>query len=258
MEVNASSGRLLNVFVVDDEPGDLAVLAADLRALPEVGEVRSFSSYADAALPLLEVQPDVLFLDVEVPGKSGLEFLESVQRGVTFSFRVVFYSAHSRYMLQALRSAAFDFLLKPYKTAELRSVVARIASGVASESAMEGKFTLDTQARRKIAIQTVCELLLLTVEEVLFLQYGKSTRAWSVTLTNGMTHRLHQGTKAENLLALHPSLARINSGCIVNVAYLSAVENATLRCRFCPPYDHLEVYASRRYFSRLKEKFELL
>ncbi|MEE1270180.1 MAG: hypothetical protein U0K28_04050 [Prevotellamassilia sp.] len=46
--------------------------------------------------------------------------------------------------------------------------------------------------------------------------------------------------------------------CIININYLAAIENSTQRCRLCPPFDKLELTVSRRYFSKLKEQFELL
>ena len=48
--------------------------------------------------------------------------------------------------------------------------------------------------------------------------------------------------------------ATVNS----NINYLAAIENSTQRCRLCPPFDKLELTVSRRYFSKLKEQFELL
>lgn len=75
-----SANKKLVVFIVDDEPGPLQTLANDLKEMPEVGEVCTFSSYNDAVYPLITKQPDVVFLDVEVPGKSGLDFSETSVR----------------------------------------------------------------------------------------------------------------------------------------------------------------------------------
>ncbi len=257
-EMKETSGLIkLNVFVVDDESAALQQLVDDLRLLPEVDKVYAFSSYKDT-LSLLELQPDVLFLDVETPDRNGIDYVDMVQRRVAFPFHVVFYSAFSRYMLDAIRRSAFDFLLKPYKLDELHEIVKRLCRERFERPASACRMTVLLSPRRKIAVQTVRELLLLTVDDILLMRYDKSLRAWLITLTDDTTHRLHQGTKAEDLLAFHELLTRISSSCIVNVAYLSAVENSTLRCRMCAPFDGLELYASRRYFSRLKAKFELI
>lgn len=248
--------KRLTVFIVDDNPAALQTLADDLHAMPEVGRVFTFSTYAQATLPLLEKQPDVLFLDVEVPGCTGVEFLTSIKPRLTFSFKVVFYSAFSHYMIDAIRQSAADFLLKPYKPDELREVMDRLVRDLDKADGVPQLAAADLS--RRMAMQTISELLLISAEQILLLSYQSHCRSWQLTLTDRSTHLLKKGMTAENLLALHPNLARINNTCIINLAYLAAIENNTQRCRLCPPFEDMEVTASRRYFSKLKERFELL
>ena len=248
----------LTVFVVDDEAGPREALVADLKKHPCIGEVFAFSNYSDATLPLLEQQPDVLFLDVEVPGRTGLEFIDSLQDNLSFSFRVVFYTGFSHYMLDAIRRSAFDYLLKPYKEKELEEIIERLVMAHAAQGIGTNSADHRHGAPRKIAVQAISELLLLTVDEILYTEYHKTARNWRLILTNGTEHQLRKGTSAEDILKLHPALVRVSSSCIVNLNYLSAVENSTQRCRLCAPFDNQEIYASRRYFSKLKEKFEML
>lgn len=248
----------LTVFVVDDEAGPREALVADLKKHPCIGEIFAFSNYSDATLPLLEQQPDVLFLDVEVPGRTGLEFIDSLQGNLSFSFRVVFYTGFSHYMLDAIRRSAFDYLLKPYKEKELEEIIERLVMAHAAPGIGTNSADHRHGAPRKIAVQAISELLLLTVDEILYTEYHKTARNWRLILTNGTEHQLRKGTSAEDILKLHPALVRVSSSCIVNLNYLSAVENSTQRCRLCAPFDNQEIYASRRYFSKLKEKFEML
>ena len=253
----ATDRKLINAFIIDDCQSHAQNLYNDLREQPEIGNVKVFNSCSEAALPLLEYQPDVIFLDVEMPECSGIDFFDSISAKLNFPLRVVFYSAFSKYVLDALRHEAFDFLLKPYKMSELRTVIERLMKNDALVGAGDG-MQVKHPIERKMAVQTVSNLLLLTIEEVLHLQYSRTQRAWLITLTNGSTHRLHQNTKAEDILALHPSLARVSQGDIVNLTYLTAIENNTQRCRFCSPFEEIEIYASRRNFAKLKEKFELI
>ena len=245
----------LIAFVVDDNPTALETLANDLRNAPEFSAVFTFSNYADATLPMLEEQPDVLFMDVEVPGKSGLDFLQSICPRINFNFKVVFYSGYANYMIDAIRQSAFDFLLKPYKQSELRTIIDRLKSAVHNSVRTISNGNAST---RKLAMQTVSELLLITIEQVLMFAYVSDIRSWQLMLTDNSTHILKKGISASDLLALDSNLARISNTCIINLTYLSAIENNTQKCRFAPPFDNLRVVASRRYFSKLKERFELL
>ena len=247
----------LNAFIIDDCPTHAQNLYNDLCNQPEIENVKVFNSCSEATLPILEQQPDVIFLDIEMPECSGFDFFESIHSKLNFPLRVVFYSAFSKYVLDALRHEAFDFLLKPYKMSELRIIIDRLMANF-NQPALKGNFQSHLPVPKKMAVQTVSNLMLLTIEEVLHLQYSRPQRAWLITLTDGSTHRLHQNTTAEDLLALHPSLARVSQGDIVNLTYLTAIENNTQRCRFCPPFEEIEIYASRRNFAKLKEKFELI
>ena len=209
-------------FIVDDNPTALETLATDLRQQPEFAEVYTFASYAEATLPLLEKQPDVLFLDVEVPGKTGLEFLDSIRSKVTFTFKVVFYTGFSDYMIDAIRQSAFDYLLKPYKQSELRLIIDRMKQ---NENERVLQRIGGDAMQHKIAMQTVSELLLINLDD---------------------------------LANLSQAMVRISNTCIINLNYLAAVENNTQHCRLCPPFDDIEITASRRYFSKLKERLDLL
>ncbi len=251
-----SNNKGFTAFIVDDNPSALETLAHDLSEMPEFSSVHTFQSYTEATLPLIEIQPDVLFLDVEVPGKSGLEFLDSIRPKVNFSFRVVFYTAFSDYMINAIRLSAFDYLLKPYKRSELRVIVDRLVQDSHDKGSMK-RLMLDDMPH-KMAMQTVSELLLVMMEEVLLFSYNSGQRSWQLCLTDRSTHLLKKGVTADDLVALHPAFVRISNTCIVNLTYLAAVENNTQRCRLCPPYDDLDLMVSRRYFSKLKEKFDLL
>ena len=186
----------LTVFVVDDEAGPRESLVADLKKHPCIGEIFAFSNYSDATLPLLEQQPDVLFLDVEVPGRTGLEFIDSLQGNLSFSFRVVFYTGFSHYMLDAIRRSAFDYLLKPYKEKELEEIIERLVMAHAAPGIGANSADHRHGAPRKIAVQAISELLLLTVDEILYTEYHKTARNWRLILTNGSEHQLRKGTSA--------------------------------------------------------------
>lgn len=251
-----SEKKGLTLFIVDDNAMSLRTLADDLRLREDVKEVYTFSNYTDATLPLIEIQPDALFLDVEVPGKTGLEFLDSIRPRVNFSFKAIFYTAFSNYMIDAIRQQAFDFLLKPYKQSELNTVMERLVEQVPTTKQIKG-FGLDDTPQR-MAMQTMSELLLVSMEQTLMFEYQSDFRTWQLTLTDRSTHLLKKGVTADDLLALNPTYIRISNTCIINLTYLAAIENNSQRCRMCPPFDDIELTVSRRYYSKLKEKFELL
>lgn len=77
---------------------------------------------------IVELGPDVLFLDVEMPGLNGFQFLEKLG---SFKFQVIFTTAYDTYTLEALRLSAVDYLVKPIDEDELHTAIFRLKKRVA-------------------------------------------------------------------------------------------------------------------------------
>ena len=89
-----------------------------------------------AGIRLVEKErPDLLFLDVELPDMLGMDAAVRLRRVTDWNMHIVFYTAYDKYLIDALRNFAFDFLLKPVDSAELDIVVDRILSASQSEDA---------------------------------------------------------------------------------------------------------------------------
>lgn len=115
------TSNALTAILVDDEEFAAKSLALQLGLYcPEVS-VLSISNDPEAAVLLIqEHKPDVVFLDIEMPGMSGLDLL---QKFPSPFFEVIFVTAYQEYAIQALRLKALDYLLKPVKEAELKMAV---------------------------------------------------------------------------------------------------------------------------------------
>ena len=116
----------LRLLAVDDEPPALDELAYLLRADPRVQQVRTAGD-AVSALKALEHAPvDGVFLDIRMPGLSGLE-LAGVLGRFAVAPPVVFVTAHDDAAVEAFSLRAVDYLLKPVRAARLAEAVARVA-----------------------------------------------------------------------------------------------------------------------------------
>lgn len=74
---------------------------------------------------IFKTMPDLVFLDVELPDMQGPELLNLVRNEITWNMQVVFYTAYNKYMLDAIRESAFDYLLKPIDKSELSNMMKR-------------------------------------------------------------------------------------------------------------------------------------
>jgi len=110
---------MIKALIVDDEPSAVNTLRLMLeRYIPEITMLRSTNDPEDA-LPLIKsFQPDLLFLDIQMPVLNGFELLKRIPH---FPFEIIFTTAHDQYAIQAIRFSALDYLLKPIDADELRA-----------------------------------------------------------------------------------------------------------------------------------------
>lgn len=272
----------IKVVIVDDEPQSILRLENDLAAQDDFEVIATSSSAMSAKTLVMSMQPDVLFIDVEMPGQTGFEVLQSLRDEMPMDLIVVFYSAFNKYMIDALRASAFDFLLKPYQQEELELVVGRIrqkmeggdgssssssfsssSSSSSSESHQDPQNLLGVNgllgtSGKRLAIQSISGLLMVKPDEVFCCTFDEDTRLWHLRLANGQIHKLKKQTTAKAVLSLSPSLAQVRQDCIINLDYLISIENYTLRCIFSPPFDQENITVSRRCYKAVKEKLEIL
>ena len=260
----------IKVVIVDDEPQSILRLENDLAALEDFEVIATSSSAMSAKTLVMSMQPDVLFIDVEMPGQTGFEVLQSLRDEMPMDLIVVFYSAFNKYMIDALRASAFDFLLKPYQQEELELIVGRIRQkleGGASSSLGSTASSPESQQNpqdllglngllgtsgKRLAVQTISGLLMVKPDEVFCCTFDEDR------LVNGQIHKLKKQTTAKSVLSLSPSLVQVRQDCIINLDYLISIENYTLRCIFSPPFDQENITVSRRCYKAVKEKLEIL
>ena len=114
---------MIKALIIDDEVKARNVLKHYLENfVPEVTEIRQADS-VDSGLEILHVyQPDIVFLDVEMPYKNGFQLLMEIKDP---SFDVIFTTAYNQYAIQAIRFSALDYLLKPVDPDELKGAILR-------------------------------------------------------------------------------------------------------------------------------------
>ena len=267
----------IKVVIVDDEPQSILKLEDDLAALDDFEVIATSSSAMSAKTLVMSMQPDVLFIDVEMPGQTGFEVLQSLRDEMPGDLIVVFYSAFDKYMIDALRASAFDFLLKPYHQEELELIVGRIRQKMeggegASSSSLDSSSSSSYQnsqdltglngllgtSGKRLAVQTISGLLMVKPDDVFCCVFDEDTHLWHLRLANGQIHKLKKQTTAKSVLSLSPSLVQVRQDCIINLDYLISIENYTLRCIFSPPFDQENIIVSRRCYKAVKEKLEIL
>jgi len=170
---------MVKALIIDDEAKARNILQYYLESfVPDVIEIRHAES-VDASLALLnEYEPQVVFLDVEMPHKNGFDFLSSLK---SIPFDVIFTTAYNQYAIQAIRFSALDYLLKPVDPDELKAAVMRHVekSETAREKEVLYQNLVDNIEKKevkdfRIAVPSAEGVYFFTIDEILRLEADRS------------------------------------------------------------------------------------
>src|SRR5262245_57586641 len=105
---------MIKAIIIDDQEFCVEMLSDLLQdhCPKNVQVVATCSSGRDALRQIPRHKPDVLFLDVEMPGMNGFEMLKKIPKR---NFEVIFTTSYDKYMVDAMRHSAIDYLMKPFK-----------------------------------------------------------------------------------------------------------------------------------------------
>jgi DNA-binding LytR/AlgR family response regulator len=123
--------RRISALVADDEPHLARLLTAELSVLwPELLLHPVARNGVEAAERIAALDPDIAFLDIQMPGLTGLE----VAQGIEGATRVVFVTAYDEFAVQAFEREALDYVLKPVQRERLRTTVQRVQKAMAADT----------------------------------------------------------------------------------------------------------------------------
>lgn len=116
----------MRVVIVDDERLARLELKSMLATYPGIDIAGECADIKSAIETINELKPDVVFLDIQMPGKTGFDLLEEI----TFVPEVVFVTAHDEYALKAFEVNALDYLLKPVQGARLSDAIKKVSEKI--------------------------------------------------------------------------------------------------------------------------------
>lgn len=114
----------IRTIIIDDEPDSVQLMRLNIeKHFPQLEIVGSFNSSTKALQEITSLQPDLVFLDIEMPVINGFDLLEKL---IPVEFAVVFVTAYNDFAIKAFRFNALDYLVKPVNVEELKEVVTKV------------------------------------------------------------------------------------------------------------------------------------
>jgi two-component system, LytTR family, response regulator len=261
-----SKHEMIKTVIIDDNMEYLDSLREHLSLYPEI-ELQGFATQYPKAIRLItKTTPDLVFLDIDIPGRNGFDLLADARKVQKTDFKVIFYTTHDKYMFRALRESAFDYILKPLDPKELRCSIDRFKT-IRKEypSTLKPPIPLYVPGNNGIiSLPTNTGLKFLNQNAIVLFRRlnGSCTEktCWRAILTDQSQVKLRNGTSAKEILGFmgQNEFAQINQSTIVNICYLGTIEYKTRDCRLVLPYTNFQLTASRTHLSELKDKYDIL
>jgi len=159
----------MNVIIVDDEKNARLALRGILEEnFPEVIILDECVDVPSAVKSIHKHQPDLVFLDISMPGYSGLELFKFLDESELI-FKVVFVTAYSEYAVNAFELSAADYILKPVRLEPLQRAMNKVKENKINNISVLQE-NLEEPQHKKVALQTGDGLTFLLLENILYLK----------------------------------------------------------------------------------------
>lgn len=216
----------LSILIADDEPPAREWLRAGLRGWARAGAVSECENGDEALAHIVEHAPQLVFLDVQMPGISGVELVRRLPR--ERPPRVVFVTAHSDHSVAAFELCALDYLLKPISGERFRQTLRRVEAEVDRDDAasLAGRLEALVQSLaappappappppRRLALRDGSAIAFVDVDAILWVEADGN---YAVVHTARGDHVVRQPLKALFAHLGEERFARVAHGAIVNI-----------------------------------------
>jgi len=213
--------QALNVVLVDDEPSAITNLTRLLTTYcDEVIVCGSAENAVEGVKVIQEKNPDLVFLDIEMPGGNGFDLLECFPNR---SFAIVFVTSYNQHAIKAFRYSAVDYLLKPVDIDALVLAVERVRREVSGHREQENYQGLLANIRSAVPVK----LGIATTDGKLYLDMGTIIRIEAdgsysrIFLAGGGKHLVSRNIGEYEELLHDQSFLRVHNSHLINILFVS-------------------------------------
>ena len=241
----------ITAIIVDDEEEARDILDNLLKDFEEIEIISKESNVDSAIATIIAHKPDIIFLDIEMPGKDGFYLINEIHN-LKLNPAIIFITAYNR-AVEAFEQAAFDYLMKPIEPDRLRKSIDRYKTEKI-QNLFDERFEklMNLIKCNKIRINTRAGFVLLDTEKIVYCQAnGNYTEIFlNTSITETVTQQLGQFEK----LLPQDIFFRINRSAIINLNYLSKINRKSKTCELIAGKEKYTLEATRELLRKLEKK----
>lgn len=164
---------MIKVMLIDDEPEIRRILHKMVERQADYQVVSENGDFAGAMVDFAKYRPDVVFMDIDLKGESGLECAR-VLTELDPRLKIIFATAHSEYMANAFEIYAFDYLVKPFNMERVVKTLDRLRSSIIQENSVKDsvpdRVVKPERYKNKLFIKGKEQAFLLDMEEIILVE----------------------------------------------------------------------------------------
>lgn len=237
----------IQVLVVDDEALARSNLTVLLRRDPDIGAITEAASGLEAVEVIRRSNPDLVFLDVQMPECDGFEVLELL--GIELPPVIVFVTAHDEYALRAFEAGALDYLLKPFDDARFYRALNRAKDRLAH------RLPLQSRPARRLVIKNPGQVLFVNVADI---DWIEAAGYYACLHVGGNTHVMRRTLSDLERDLGEEQFIRIHRSIIVNVERVGGLELRDTGDYEVVLKSKARLRLSRRFRKRLQDRIDAL
>jgi two-component system, LytTR family, response regulator len=216
---------MIKALIVDDEQASIDLLKWLMEQYcPDITSIKTARS-VKAAVPVIKsFEPDIVFLDIQMPHESGFDLLTTIDK---WTFEVVFTTAYNEFAIQAIRFSALDYLLKPIDEKELQKAVERFKAKRIYAPAGQMLFrnfmqnlSQGNKEKFKLALADATEVKYVALDEIIRLQ--AESNYTHIYLKNKSVFVSAKTLKEYDEILQGHHFLRVHKSHLVNQAYIDA------------------------------------
>lgn len=214
--------NMLNTILIDDEKHSLESLSIEIsRHCPEINIIEICKGARSGLRAIREHNPDLIFLDIDMPVMNGFELLEEV-RDATFD--VIFATAYDEYAVRAIKVSAMDYLLKPVDSNDLKSAVRKVIDKRKQQDSNARLEVLLTNIRsahdgfQKLAIPTLGGLDFINTSDIVYCEADGSYT--NIHTASGDKYVVSKTMKEIAEMLASPAFFRTHQSYLVNLNHI--------------------------------------
>jgi two-component system LytT family response regulator len=239
---------MIRALIVDDEPVARQVLREMLEDYPGMVVAGEAATGTEAVESIARIEPDLLFLDLQMPGLDGLSVVRSL-RGQSLPL-VIYVTAFEQHALEAFETGAVDYLLKPVREERLRAAVEKARAQLAGLRARLPAGNANKPAPRRIVGRLGADLHLLDPDAVVCFQAQGDVV--SIVAASGRFFAGHTLKELEQRLP-SPPFRRISRSAIINTDHIRRISPLSSKRWLLKMSNGMEAIVSKRMAGVIRE-----